>query len=200
MTRPPRGPAWLAAAVGILCTCNGALRFDETPLDARGDGRTDVLTDSAAPPDGATDALADAPDGAADAPVDAASCIDAGNAPCGWSLADCEPNDDNTCERYCRPGLTCTNGACGIGCAADCLENSTCAIATGDVSRVECKAGASCTATLGGGSNAACAAGSSCRIQCAGRCDISCQAGATCQLRCGAAADFTTVTGTASCP
>jgi len=200
VTRRPRGTAWWAAVVGILGACNGSLRFDETPPDGGRDdlNAIDLPSDSATPADNAPDA--DAPDGGTADSADAASCDDAGSAPCGWSLANCEPNDDDTCEQYCRTGLTCTNGACGTGCVADCRENSTCAIATGDVSRLECKGGASCTATLGAGSNAACAARSNCRVTCAGRCAISCQAGATCGLRCGGAADFTTVTGTASCP
>ena len=196
MTRGPGAISWLTAVVCALCACNSTLRFDETPLDAGRAGldAADAPTDSAAPPDDLVDAL----DGAGDGPADAASCSDAGNAPCGWSQEDCSSKDDDTCERYCRAGLTCTNGACGTACVADCKENSTCGITTGEVSRVECKAGASCTVTLGRGSNAACEAGSTCRIQCFGRCDISCQTGATCQLRCGDA-DFTTVTGTASC-
>ena len=199
MTRGPRATVLVAAAVCVLSACNGTLRFDETPLDA---GRDDLNAPDG--PSDATDAADDATDATADAPrLDAAadgSCADAGSAPCGWRLAECEPSSDDTCEWHCPAGLACTNGACGTGCVAECLDNSTCAIATGDVSRVECKAGAACDITLGGSGNAACAAGSRCQVRCAGRCAISCQLGATCQLRCGAAADFTTVTGTASCP
>jgi hypothetical protein len=191
-----RGTVLMAAAVCILSACNGTLRFDETALDAGPDGLApaDLPADAAAPPDGTGDAIVDAPD-AADA-----SCGDTGSAPCGWRHTECEPNSDDACEWHCLAGLTCTNGACGTGCVAECLENSMCAIATGDVSRVECRGAASCAITLGAGGNAACTAGSSCQVRCAGRCAISCQVGATCQLRCADAADFTTVTGTASCP
>ena len=195
MSEAARRTVLVVAAVCILSACNGTLRFDETPLDGGSDG-LDALDRA---PDSSVDAVADGPSDATDAPPDA-GCLDAGTVPCGWLMAACQPDDDDTCERYCPAGLVCTNGACGTGCVADCRQDSTCAIATGDVSRVECKTGASCTATLGAGSNATCAAGSSCQVRCAGRCAISCQLGATCQLRCGDATDFTTVTGTASCP
>jgi hypothetical protein len=176
------------------------LRFDETPLDAgrESPNADDAPTDSAGPPDGETDGV-DALDGAGDGPADASSCIDAGNASCGWRMSDCEPNGDDRCEQYCPAALVCTNGTCGTGCVADCQQNSTCSVTAGDISRLECKAGATCTATLGAGANAVCATGSVCQIRCTGRCALSCQVGATCQLRCGDG-DFTTVTGTASCP
>lgn len=206
MTKGAGGTAALvAAAIGILSACNGTLRFDETPLDAAREGpdaTEEVLGDAADPADGVAEATTDAAppaDGAADAAADA-PCNDASSASCGWRQADCGPDSDDGCEWICAPGLMCTSGACGTGCGAECLQNSTCAIATGDVSHVECKAAASCTITLGGGANAACATGSTCHVRCAGRCAMICQAGATCQLRCGDAPDFTTVTGTASCP
>ena len=200
--RPGTGSGLVAAVVCVLGACNGSVRFDETPLDAGRDDRAapDAGSDAVAPADDATDA-ADVPraDGQLDGAADG-SCGDTGTAPCGWRLAECEASSDDTCEWHCPAGLACTNGACGTGCVAECLDSSTCAIATGDVSRVECKTAAACDITLGGNGNAACAAGSRCQVRCAGRCAISCQPGATCQLRCGAAADFTTVTGTASCP
>lgn len=191
MTKAARGTVLVAATVCALSACNGTLRFDETPLDA-GPDRVNELPDSEndldVPAEGATDASGDA------------ACSDAGSTACGWRMTECQAtSDDDTCQWYCAAGLTCTNGACATSCVAECLQNSTCQITTGDVSRAECKAGATCALTLGGGSNAACTAGSSCQVRCTGRCAISCQAGATCQLRCSADADFTTVTGTASC-
>jgi len=197
VTKAARRTTLVAVAVCLLFACNRTLRFDETPLDASGDGSNavDAPIESAAPVDGATDGDDDATDGAASAP-----CSDASAALCGWRMSECEPNGDDRCEQYCPPGLVCTNGTCGTGCVADCQQNSTCAIAAGDISRLECKAGATCTATLGGGANAVCATGSTCQVRCTGRCALSCQVGATCQLRCADAADFTTVTSTASCP
>ena len=134
-------------------------------------------------------------DAAAEAPVDVPSGdagIDQG--------ADLPSDAVCGCELHCLVGTACPGGTCGKGCVAECKENSSCTIATGDGARVTCEQGASCTFELGAGAIAVCSDGSNCRVQCDSRCAINCQTGATCQLRCAGVAAGTAVTGTETCP
>jgi hypothetical protein len=171
----------LATVVWIAAACNGVLRFDETPLDAS-----------------ASETVVDVPSGddAGDA-SDGAVALCAEPTACGWQIIKCE---DDTCEFHCQPGHACTNAVCGAGCLAECKENSSCSITTGDSGRGECSAGASCTFTVGIGGTATCDADSNCRLQCSGPCLLTCRTGATCQLRCSDQPEAQSVTGRATCP
>lgn len=190
-----RAGALLIAATWLGTACNGALTFDPTPRDAAvAEMQAETPPEDAGPPDTVDDG-GDAPDqtimdgGCGDSP-----------ASCGWHLTECGPRSDDPCELHCETGRACPGGSCGIGCIAECEQNSSCAITAGDVSHLECNAGASCTLTVGANGNATCVAGSNCRLQCTGHCALNCQTGATCQLRCADATDAQPVTGLTTCP
>ena len=175
-----------ACALWVALGCNGALRFDESSTDAAAEAPVDVPSGDAGIDQGA------------DLPSDAVCGTDPTS--CGWRPIECSVNDDDGCELHCLVGTACPGGTCGKGCVAECKENSSCTIATGDGARVTCEQGASCTFELGAGAIAVCSDGSNCRVQCDSRCAINCQTGATCQLRCAGVAAGTAVTGTETCP
>ena len=81
----------LATVVWLASACNGALRFDETPLDASvSETVVDVPT---------VDDAGDASDGAG------ALCAEP--TACAWQVDECAPTSDDTCELHCQPGHAC---------------------------------------------------------------------------------------------